>query len=478
MVQKNLKELIETVDTICKMMSDAGVVKETPGGMSIKETFHFELLKFAVYLADADMMIDLRELALIDKYLGIKADAKNLKAMKYRENVDDQFGLIVPSSIKYAVLADAGHKVTPDIYKSQKAMIVYDTFKLFGETILALHVEDANKETLSRFTSYTERIEKFLKDYGVFYVGSQKMIQPIAEGEEVKSADESLNDVKAKKDEKAKGLDELLDEFNSLIGLSEVKHQVNSLINLIKVQKMREANGMKSSDVSKHMVFSGNPGTGKTTVARMLGEIYKAIGVLPKGQLVEVDRGGLVKGFVGQTATKTLEVIEEAMGGILFIDEAYTLTVGKGENDFGQEAVDTLLKAMEDHRSEFVVIVAGYTELMEQFLCSNPGLKSRFSNYIDFPDYSADELMEILKMNCKKQEYKLSENALCRAKELIDKRVANKPDNFANARDVRNFMEHAISNHATRIVGMNLDKSQVSKELLSTLEAEDLQDFE
>ena len=465
MKQQNLTELIATVDDICKIMTDAGVVKAT-SSMSLKETFHFELLKFAVFLADADMSMDEAELNLISKYLGITADAKNLKAMKYRENVDDQFGNVVPSSIKYAVLADAGHKVTPDPYRSQKAQIMLDTFKLFGQTMLSVHEKEADRVTMMRYTTYVERTEKFLKDYGVYYSSDQRIVKAMSVEQEKKSPSQRENE---------ETLEQLMEQFNSLIGLAQVKHQVNALINLIKVQKMREAQGMKCSDISKHMVFSGNPGTGKTTVARMLGEIYKAIGVLPQGQLVEVDRGGLVKGYVGQTATKTLEVIDEAMGGILFIDEAYTLTVGKGENDFGQEAVDTLLKAMEDHRSEFVVIVAGYTDLMEQFLQSNPGLKSRFSNFIEFPDYSADELMSILEMNCKKQEYVLSDSAKVRAREILENRVEHKPDNFANARDVRNFLEHAISNHATRIVGVA--PSDITKELLGTIEAEDLEEL-
>ena len=286
----------------------------------------------------------------------------------------------------------------------------------------------------------------------------------------------TMEETAESKEEQAAKLEELLSEFNGLTGLSGVKHQVNSLVNLMRVQKMRQEQGLKVSDVSKHMVFSGNPGTGKTTVARMLAEIYKYLGVLSKGQLVEVDRGGLVKGFIGQTATRVQEVVDEALGGILFIDEAYTLTVGKGDGDFGQEAVDTLLKSMEDHRDELIVIVAGYTDLMEQFLNSNPGLKSRFSNFIFFEDYTADELMDILHKNLEKQEYVLSEAAEKEARRMIEERVANKPDNFANARDVRNFMEHAISAHACRVV--ELENVDSDKGLLSTLEVEDLQPFD
>jgi len=463
MKRQNLKELIQTVDDICKVMTEANVGNASSKPITLRNSFHLELLKFAVYLADADDCMDEKELQVMSEYLDIKADAKNLKEMKRRERVNDSFGKVMPSTIKYAVLADAGRKVNPDPYKNQKAQIMVDTYKLFGQTMLASYTEEAGHETMSKYTAYITMLEDFLKEYAVFYTGSQKVIKP----EEPELEDDETEEEKAQK------LEKLLEEFNGLIGLTSVKHQVNSLINLVKVQKLREAQGMKCSDISKHMVFSGNPGTGKTTVARMLGEIYKYIGVLPKGQLIEVDRSGLVKGYIGQTATKVQEVVDESIGGILFVDEAYTLTVGKGEGDFGQEAVDTLLKAMEDHRSEFVVIVAGYTDLMELFLSSNPGLKSRFSNFIFFEDYTAEELMAILKSMCKKQEYALSEAAEAKAMEMLKERVANKPENFANARDVRNFMEHAIANHATRVVGMK----DVTKEVLLTIEPEDLQAF-
>ena len=222
-----------------------------------------------------------------------------------------------------------------------------------------------------------------------------------------------------------------MEELNELIGLKTVKHDVEELVGLAKVRKMREEKGMKAVPVSLHLVFSGNPGTGKTTVARILAKLYKEIGILSTGQLVETDRSGLVAGYVGQTAIKTQKKIQEAMGGVLFIDEAYTLNQ-EGEN-YGQEAIDTILKAMEDHRDKFVVIVAGYTDLMKAFIESNPGLKSRFNKFFYFPDYTVDELQAIFMMQCKKYQYKLTEEAEAAVKEEIVRLEAAKGENYCSA---------------------------------------------
>ena len=275
----------------------------------------------------------------------------------------------------------------------------------------------------------------------------------------------------AEESESEETLEELLDKLNKLIGLSGVKKEVTSLINLLKIMKIRGERGFETASVSKHLVFLGNPGTGKTTVARLLSKIYKQLGALEKGQLVEVDRAGLVAGYVGQTALKTKEKIDEAMGGILFIDEAYTLA--KGGNDFGQEAIDTVLKAMEDNRENFVVIVAGYPEPMEQFLESNPGLKSRFNKNIIFEDYSKEELLSIFKVFCKSYKMTLSIEAETVLVNYFEWLEYNKPKNFANGREMRNLFETALSNQANRLA----DKADITNEELNTIEAADFPDW-
>ena len=243
-----------------------------------------------------------------------------------------------------------------------------------------------------------------------------------------------------------------MEELESLVGLTTIKEDVKELMAFVKIQKLRKDAGLKSVPVSLHLVFTGNPGTGKTTVARIIGRLYKQIGVLSQGQLVEVDRSGLVAGYVGQTALKTQEQIKKAMGGVLFIDEAYALA--QKDDAFGQEAIDTVLKAMEDHRDDLVVIVAGYTKPMEKFINSNPGLKSRFNKYFEFPDYTIDELEAIFNLNCKKYDYIVEEDAQKQIRARIVSRKMQRQDNFANAREVRNMFEDIITNQARRVAAM------------------------
>ncbi len=263
--------------------------------------------------------------------------------------------------------------------------------------------------------------------------------------------------------------DGLMAQLDALVGLENVKKDVKSLINLVKVRRLRAQNDLPVPPMSLHMVFLGNPGTGKTTVARLISGLYASIGVLSRGQLVEVDRSGLVAGYVGQTALKTQEVIQSALGGVLFIDEAYSLSSG-GDNDFGREAIETILKAMEDHRDDLIVVVAGYTDPMEQFMNSNPGLESRFNKRFFFPDYNGEQLMEIFRAQCRKNSYTLTPEAEQEAKKLFDRLYAERDGNFGNGRDVRNRFEDMIVRQSNRVAQMDAP----TKEDLTAILPQDL----
>ena len=262
-------------------------------------------------------------------------------------------------------------------------------------------------------------------------------------------------------------IEDLLAELDGYVGMDAIKEEVRSLINMVQVYKLRRENDLPTTDMSLHMVFSGNPGTGKTTVARIMARIYHSLDILSKGQLMEVDRSGLVAGYVGQTALKTQKVIEKAMGGVLFIDEAYALN-GKSENDFGQEAIDTILKAMEDHRDDLVVIVAGYTELMDRFIHSNPGLESRFNRFLMFEDYTPEQMVAIFKMQCKKGCYVLAEGTEELVRDFISEESAD--DSFGNARGVRNLFEHILVAQNNRLAKME----QVTREDLMQILPDDV----
>lgn len=294
-----------------------------------------------------------------------------------------------------------------------------------------------------------------------------RLQEQTAGGEKLKEGDAEKPDAEEKKPD----FDELMAQLDSLVGLDDVKKDIKNLMNLVKVRRLRKENGLPIPPMSLHMVFMGNPGTGKTTVARIISGLYAAIGVLEKWQLIEVDRSGLVAGYVGQTALKTQEVIKSALGGVLFIDEAYSLASG-GENDFGREAIETILKAMEDHRDELIVVVAGYDGPMEKFINSNPGLQSRFNKYFYFHDYNGEQLLYIFKGQCKKNGYALTEEAEAEAKAMFEELYENRGENFGNGRDVRNVFEDTVVRQSNRVAALDAP----TKDDLMQFLPEDLRD--
>lgn len=328
---------------------------------------------------------------------------------------------------------------------------------MYALSINGTNKDELNKDGFDLLNSYIEYIDKWIKEKYV-----------IAETEDQTS--EQIT----KDEESLPSLEELLLEFNSLIGLTTLKEDINDLINLIRVRKMRIEQNLPVPPVSLHLVFTGNPGTGKTTVARKLAKIYQKLGVVSKGHLVEVDRSELVAGYIGQTAIKVQGVVEKSLGGILFIDEAYSLASSNSDSDYGKEAIETLLKCMEDYRNDLVVIVAGYPDEMEKFLHSNPGLKSRFNKFIEFPDYDAESLFQIFEKMCKDAGYILAEDAKGYASSLFQFIVSKKTKNFGNGRVVRNIFEKMISNQANRVV----NKSNPNTHDLSLIVMSDLKQVE
>lgn len=443
-MDQNLKNDIEECLVCADEIEAYGIIKDRMT-TTFRENVRYEMLKLLAYIGYGNGFFSGQEINFIKEATGFNVTEGMLRSIVASEHLQEpSYKDNPPFAMKYFILSDAGGKAKDNKRRTPKYINV---MRNLGQELIARDGTTGDA-LIDRLTGYIGMLEKNAKEYGLVNVKGT---------------------VKETNTEK-KTVEEALEELNSLTGLDDVKRDVNTLVNLMKVQKIREERGMKVPTVSKHLVFSGNPGTGKTTVARLLAGIYNSLGVLSKGHLVEVDRSGLVSGYIGQTAAKVMEVVDTALGGVLFIDEAYTLTANKGQGDFGQEAVDTLLKAMEDNRDNLVVIVAGYTDLMEQFLDSNPGLRSRFNKFMKFEDYTAEQLLEIIKSMAAKQDYVLSEGARVAALEYYRKVTADKPENFGNARDARNFLEKAISNQAGRIVGIK----DIDKETIMTIEAEDL----
>ncbi|BBM52058.1 hypothetical protein JMUB3935_1036 [Leptotrichia trevisanii] len=297
------------------------------------------------------------------------------------------------------------------------------------------------------FSNEIKEIANFLKKSLVEYYGYLEI-------KRICNSDEVVED--------ARSLTDLLEELNNLIGLKNVKSKVNDLIIYQKIQKMREKEGLNAVKSTLHLSFTGNPGTGKTTVARIIGRIYKQLGLLSKGHFIEVSRTDLIAGYQGQTALKVKNVIEKAKGGVLFIDEAYSITENEQSDSYGRECITELTKALEDYRNDLVVIVAGYSEPMKNFFSSNPGLKSRFNTFIEFEDYNTKELLEILISMCKNNDYDLTQKAKIKLNDFFETELENKKENFSNGRMVRNIYDDLVMNHARRVVNLqNITKEEL-----------------
>lgn len=475
MAKNDLQLSLLYIYHLCDKYEEKG--KKLPGcTMQLSEYARFAVLKYLLCLANSNMMLSNDEVSLIRDCMGrdVSPQYLNRFLMQHRitaESAGDSLLSVME------LFTDADMLIGDPT--GSLSLLYLETINTAGlmlsaldgsadmiqTTAIAQIMVRLRSQRASALRLWHSSLKNKAAKVPVNFTGEDERPSSPAQKEEVNTSIE----VTEQTDET---LEELMDQLNGLVGLHRVKEELSTLINLVKVRKLRRERGLPELQLSLHMVFSGNPGTGKTTVARLLSKIYSKLGILQKGHLVETDRAGLVSGYVGQTAIKTQKVIDEAMGGVLFIDEAYTLTAAAGSNDFGMEAVNTLLKAMEDHRDDFIVIVAGYPEEMDQFLDSNPGLDSRFRTKIFFEDYEPTELLSIFRNMCKGYALVPSTEAEAAVLAYFTERCAERPENFANARDVRNLVDTALMNQADRLAAM---KGDISDEELTALLAEDIE---
>ncbi len=436
-IKEKGKTFIEVKDLL-DQYNEVPTIKSSMNETTLAQTLESYLIQLFVYLSRLNREVDFREVEFV--------------TMLLQKNLSKEAMEISSSKAGAIDLHDPDLFIMIHMIDKKLAKTVINTIEEIGLLFIAVDGHSDIQE-IKALTDIIFEIRHAIRSL-------DKKSDTVHEAiDTIKTADESEQNMEAN-----------LDELNELIGLEQIKAEISGLINLIKVRKLREDQDLPVLPMSFHLVFSGNPGTGKTTVARILAKIYKNLGVISKGDLVEVDRSGLVAGFVGQTAIKVSKVIESAKGGVLFIDEAYSLTPNGSQSDYGSEAIEVLLKAMEDQRGDLVVIVAGYTNEMDTFLNSNPGLKSRFNKFIHFADYTPEELLDIFLLMSNKNGYKLSDDANSELKKLITVIYDNKTENFANARIIRNMFESVIQIQANRVIEIK----SPSKDELQDITVEDI----
>lgn len=511
-VKENSRRMFDLCMRRAQSIGRADYVR-TEGRMDLAHTFRTDLLHFLIYLAYSDGAINKEEVRYINLLFGTQFDEKMIRDYADRwglrtESIRDHAPRSLNSFVRSNIGAETG-EISDGYYDLVQLYVT--TFNYIGNDLIACNEEVASSEiqALSSYieliTQEIERVRGDMEDYKptiAFKPGSKVKQEELpdysywsdTEAEETSRTSDTaeagkpfrmrteqpsvqtLPDQKERKKEFNTEIDiqSLLKQLNDLTGMQSVKTEINNMINLLKICKIRQENGLQTPPVTNHMVFLGNPGTGKTTVARILAKIYHGLGVLSKGHLVEVDRSGLVAGYMGQTSEKVTEVIEKAKGGILFIDEAYALANGQ-QGDFGQEAIDILNKAMEDNREDLIVIAAGYHDEMQDFLDANPGLRSRFNRTIEFPNYNASELVEIMSNRAKSLDYTLTDDAEQYVQDTFTRILACPPENFGNARSVRNYLDRVIHNQANRLIAENNFKEEdLTKLTLADVQSETL----